>query len=113
MMEVHINYISDINRIAAEFRGVVLFDMYADWCGPCRKLAPDLTTLAEKCSPHLLVCKVNVDDLCLEEFVLGQNQPIPIRSLPTVVIVKNSTIVDIITGCNIDQIRTSVVKNLY
>ena len=39
----------------------VLIDFYADWCGPCRMLAPTLDSLSEK-REDIKVCKINVDD---------------------------------------------------
>ncbi len=38
----------------------VLLDFYADWCGPCRMLAPTVHEIADEL-PHIVVGKVNVD----------------------------------------------------
>jgi thioredoxin 1 len=39
----------------------VLVDFYADWCGPCKRLAPVLEELAAENDGQVLVCKVDVD----------------------------------------------------
>ncbi len=39
----------------------VLVDFYADWCGPCKMIAPILTEIAEE-NDDIYVCKVNVDN---------------------------------------------------
>lgn len=38
----------------------VLIDFYADWCGPCRMLAPTVDALSER--EDIKVCKINVDE---------------------------------------------------
>ena len=42
--------------------GLVLVDFFADWCGPCKMLAPVIEKLANEFADKLTVYKVNVDD---------------------------------------------------
>ena len=51
----------DFNREVLESEQVILLDFWADWCGPCRMLAPILDEVAEE-RPDVKVCKVNVDE---------------------------------------------------
>ena len=41
--------------------GAALVDFYADWCGPCKMVAPIMSEIADE-HPEIKVCKVNVDD---------------------------------------------------
>ena len=41
--------------------GISLVDFWADWCGPCKMLAPTIEKLAEKYDGKVKVCKVDVD----------------------------------------------------
>ena len=44
-----------------ETSGLILIDCYADWCGPCKMMAPILEEIAEE-RQDVKVCKVNVDE---------------------------------------------------
>ena len=59
-----------------------MVDFYADWCGPCRQLAPIATRLAKKYKGQLIIYKVNVDkaqDIC---------EALNISSIPTLLFLK-------------------------
>jgi thioredoxin len=65
----------------------VLVDFYADWCGPCRLLAPTLDRLATEFGSRAKIVKVNIDR---EPVLASQFQ---IQSIPTLVIVADGTVV--------------------
>ena len=61
MAEVKITVANFENEVLRSDKPVLL-DFYADWCGPCKMLAPILHELAEEKSGTLKVGKVNVDE---------------------------------------------------
>lgn len=65
----------------------VLLDFYADWCGPCRMLAPMIDQIANE-REDIVVAKINVD----EEQELASE--FGIFSIPSLVVMKNGKIVD-------------------
>ena len=69
-------------------QGVAVLDFWAEWCGPCRMIAPIIEKLAEEYDGKVLIGKVNVDE----------NPEVPmkygIRSIPTILIFKDGEVVD-------------------
>lgn len=59
---------------------IVVVDFYADWCGPCRAVAPSIAKLAKEYDGKILVVKVNVD------YAPNVSRENGIRSIPTVAI---------------------------
>ncbi len=74
-----------------EYKGLVVIDLYADWCGPCKMLAPVLEEI-EKETPEVKFCKVNVD----EEPNIARI--FKVESIPFVALVKDNTFVDMSVG---------------
>ncbi len=66
----------------------VLVDFWAEWCGPCKMIAPAITELAEDYDGKAVIGKMDVDS----------NANIPakfgIRSIPTLLVFKNGEVVD-------------------
>ena len=67
--------------------GVVLVDFYADWCGPCKMLAPVLEELAEDLEGKATVIKVNVDT---ENALAAKYQ---VQSIPSLKVFKDGKVV--------------------
>ncbi len=69
----------------------VLVDFYADWCGPCKMIAPIVEEIAKE-NPDIVVGKVNVDNN--QQLAMAFN----IVSIPFLAIIKNGEMVDQIVG---------------
>ena len=65
---------------------LVLLDFYADWCGPCRMVAPILHEIAEE-RPDVIVGKINVDEEDDLAAAFG------VYSIPTLVVMKKGEVV--------------------
>lgn len=70
----------------------VLLDFWAEWCGPCRMLSPVISETAEDFDGTVKVGKINVDD----QRELAERFEITV--IPTLVIIKNGTVVLKFTG---------------
>ncbi len=53
--------LSDSDFLERTRKGVVLLDAYADWCGPCRMMEPELEKVAETLQGKVVVARINVD----------------------------------------------------
>ena len=84
---------------------LVLVDFYADWCGPCKKMAPFIKKIAQEKNQILTLVKINVDDnmeLCTQ---LG------IEAIPVLKLYKNKMVVWQSEGyINENMLRESIEK---
>jgi len=72
----------------------VLVDYWADWCGPCKAIAPILDELAQSYGGKLQIAKMNVDD----------NREVPakfgIRGIPTLMLFKDGQLAGTLVGAH-------------
>jgi thioredoxin 1 len=70
----------------------VLIDFWAEWCAPCRQLAPTIKELADEYGEKVRVVKVDVDN---NPRTASQMQ---VRAMPTLLVVKNGAVVGQLVG---------------
>lgn len=86
---------------------LVLVDLYATWCGPCKALAPLLEEISEKYAEKIKVVKVNVDE---EESLAVR---FGVASIPTVIFFKNGqTVASFVGFKGISEIEKIVNKHI-
>lgn len=100
------NILTNNNFEAVTNSGVSLVDFYANWCGPCKMVLPIIDSLDEEFAGKANICKVDVD--ANGDIASKYN----IKSVPTVLIMKDGEVVDTLVGVNSKATYTEKLNNL-
>ena len=84
--------LNDDNFDQQTSNGVTLVDFYADWCGPCKRMAPTLDSLASRVAGQASIAKVNVDHSPSLSAKYG------VRSIPMFALIKDGKLVNTLIG---------------
>ena len=82
-----------------------LVDFWAEWCGPCKIIAPAVENISNNFEGKLKVGKLDVDSNPVTSSTFG------IRSIPTLLIFKNGSPVDQIVGAVSESVISAKVEN--
>ena len=73
-------------------KGLTMVDFYADWCGPCKMMAPVVEKMAAQYEGKIKVCKLNVDESQETSSKYG------IQGIPTLLFFRDGKLVDTNVG---------------
>jgi thioredoxin 1 len=82
----------------------IVVDFWAEWCGPCKQMAPHLDAVADEMSDTIRVAKINVDDNPMAASKYG------VRGLPTLMLFKGGKMVQSQAGAMSKQRITEWIK---
>jgi thioredoxin 1 len=97
---------SNFEEIVLKADKLVLVDFWAEWCGPCRMIAPLVKELADDYVGRATMVKVDVDVSTKTAATYG------IRNIPTLLFFKNGEVVDKHVGATKKQVLASKIDAL-
>jgi thioredoxin 1 len=85
---MNINTVTDdsFERDVLQASAPVLVDYWAEWCAPCKQIAPHIAEIAKDMDGRLIVAKVNIDENPVMSNKFG------VRGLPTLMLFKNGQV---------------------
>lgn len=86
---------------------LVLLDFFAEWCGPCKMLSPVLEQVSEEMKDKVKILKIDVDEDGISPILMKFG----IRSMPTLILLKDGKILDQSSGFKDKETILSWVNN--
>lgn len=105
MSILHIKNTEEFNKLISTSTKPVLIDFWADWCGPCKMLAPILEEVSNSIGEQAVIAKVNVDEVNALAAEYG------IMTIPTLILFKNGEIVDKTVGVQPQSSIEDMIQN--
>ena len=95
------------NNDVLNAEGLVLVDFWAEWCGPCKQIAPALDELDAEMGDQVTVAKVNIDDNPMTPSKYG------VRGIPTLILFKDGEVAATKVGAiTAGALKSWVAENL-
>ena len=86
--------VETFDEVVGAAEGPILVDFWAEWCGPCKMIAPILDEIAVQHGEHLTIAKVNVDEA-------GEiAQRYQVLSIPTLIVFKDGQVAKRLVGAS-------------
>ena len=96
----------NFEELVMKTKKLVIVDFWAEWCGPCKAIAPILDKISDEFSDNVLVGKVNVDEVKEVPVKYG------IRSIPTLLFFSNGEIVRQEVGLQSEQALVDSINQI-
>lgn len=98
---------ADFSKVISEMTVPILIDFWADWCGPCKMIAPVVEEIASEYEGKVQVAKINVDEN------RDTSASLKVQSIPTLIVFKNGQEVDRYIGFKTkDELKRLLSKHI-
>ncbi len=87
-----------------DYKGIALIDFFADWCGPCKMMAPVIDGLATEYEGKVKIGKVNID----ENMNLAQKYRV--MTIPTIILFKDGEVKETTVGVVSKDKLVAIIK---